>query len=345
VNTLVLVVDDDAALARLVLQLVCARGFGEGRHVTTGREALETLDGVDIVLLDQQLPDTTGLDLLETIRARANPPSVVLITAHGNESLAADALRLGAVDYLAKDQALLDRLPEVLERVRRGRELRKALAAAERDLVRAERLAAMGEMMVALHHGINNPLMAASTEIELLLAESGIAEHQRESLGSVQISLRRIGDIVKQIGDLRSVQTKPYLPGIRMVDLDEGSTAEIPALHRGTALVQVTEEDMARIVMMLLRHAGFAVERCDSSSALQARVIRRDVALVVMLGGTAAGGAHALGGFDPATDRAYRVVALVAGDGQAASRAGADRVVALPFDPGEFTADMIDLVS
>ena len=343
-NNLVLVVDDDATLARHVLHLVRSRGFGEARHVTTGREALETLDGVDIVLLDQQLPDTTGLDLLETIRARANPPSVVLVTAHGNESLAADALRLGAVDYLAKDQALLDRLPEVLERVRRGRELRKALVAAERDLVRAERLAAMGEMMVALHHGINNPLMAASTEIELLLAESGTSEQQRESLENVQISLRRIGDIVKQIGDLRSVQTKPYLPGIRMVDL-EGGGAEIPALHRGTALVQVTEEDMARIVMMLLRHAGFAVERCDSASALQGRVVRRDVALVVMLGGTAAGGAHALGGFDPSPDRPYRVVALVAGDGKAASRAGADRIVALPFDPGDFTADMIELVS
>jgi len=39
------------------------------------------------------------------------------------------------------------------------------------------------------------------------------------------------------------------------------------------------------------------------------------------------------------------VVALVAGDGEAARRAGADRVIALPFDPGSFTADMVDLVS
>lgn len=339
----VLVVDDDVALARILLQLVRSRGFGEGRHVTTGREALDTLDGVDIVLLDQQLPDTTGLDLLETIRARANPPSVVLITAHGNESLAAGALRLGADDYLAKDPALLETLPEVLERVRRGRELRKALAAAERDLVRAERLAAMGEMMVALHHGINNPLMAASTEVELLLAEVGISEHQRQSLEGVRAALLRIGDIMKQIGDLRSVQTKTYLPGIQMVDLEAGS-GETPALHRGTALVQIADEDMARIVAMLLRHAGFAVEHCERAESLRTRVVRPDVALVVMLGGTGAAGTHALAGFDPAEERAYRLVALVAGDGRAAGRAGADRVIALPFDPGAFTADMIDLV-
>ena len=140
-------------------------------HVTTGREALESLDGIDIVLLDHQLPDANGLDILEVIRARPNPPAVVLITAHGNESLAAGALRLGADDYLAKDQSLLEMLPEILERVRRSRELRKALVAAERDLVRAERLAAIGEMTVALHHGINNPLMSASTDVELLLAD------------------------------------------------------------------------------------------------------------------------------------------------------------------------------
>jgi hypothetical protein len=37
------------------------------------------------------------------------------------------------------------------------------------------------------------------------------------------------------------------------------------------------------------------------------------------------------------------VVALVAGDGAAARAAGADRVVRLPFDPGTFTTDMVEL--
>src|SRR5215207_7568667 len=213
----VLVVDDDTDIARLVLHLVRTRGFGEARHVTTGREALEALEGVDIVLLDHQLPDANGLDLLEVIRARPNPPAVVLITAHGNESLAAAALRLGADDYLAKDQSLLEMLPEILERVRRSRELRKALVAAERDLVRAERLAAIGEMTVALHHGINNPLMSATTDIELLLADGVLSDDlRRQSLEGIRVSLHRIRDIVKQIGDLRTINTKTYMPGIQM---------------------------------------------------------------------------------------------------------------------------------
>src|SRR5262249_38635601 len=153
-----------------VARIVEDSGFGAIEHVATGRDALSALDGIDIVLLDHHLPDAEGLDILDSIRARPNPPDVVLITAHGNESLAATALRRGADDYLAKDASLKMMMPEVLERVRRNRELRKALVAAERDLVRAERLAAIGEMTVTLHHGINNPLMAASADVELLLA-------------------------------------------------------------------------------------------------------------------------------------------------------------------------------
>jgi DNA-binding response OmpR family regulator len=339
-----LVVDDDPTIARLVLHLVRSRGFGSAMHVTTGREALESLEGVDIVLLDHQLPDASGLDILEAIRARVNPPAVIVVTAHGNESLAASALRLGADDYLAKDQSLLEMLPQVLERVRRNRELRKALGAAERDLVRAERLAAIGEMTVTLHHEINNPLMSASADVELLLGEPGMPEPLRQrTLTEVRTALHRIRDIVRQIGALRAARTKTYLPGVQMLDLhDEGPAA--PAAHRGTALVQVPEEDLARIVVLLLRHAGFAVERCTPETGLRQAASRLGVSLVLVLGVSDAAGTHPLGGFDPPAERSYRVVALVAGDGAAARAAGADRVIELPFDPGSFTADMVDLV-
>src|SRR6185295_12612770 len=273
----ILVVDDDATLARLVLHLVRSRGFGEGVHVTSGRQALESLEGTDIVLLDHQLPDASGLDLLAAIRARPNPPAVIMITAHGNESLAVAALRLGA---------------------------------AERDLIRAERFAAIGEMTVALHHGINNPLMSASADVELLLAESGMAEPlRRRCLEGIQASLHRIRDIVRQIGDLRAVRTRPYLPGIQMVDLSGEGHAD-PGARHGTALVLVADEDLARIVALLLRHAGFQVQRCVSLDDLRRQTGQLGVSLVLVLGGTDAAGAHPLGGFDPPAGRDYRVVAL-----------------------------------
>ncbi len=338
----VLLVDDDPVMVRLVRKILAANGFVSVEHAPTGREALELLEGVDVVLLDQQLPDTTGIEVLEAIRSRPQPPAVILITAHGNESLAATALRRGADDYLAKDVSLSDLLPQVLERVRRTRELRKALVAAERDLVRAERSAAIGEMTVTLHHEINNPLMAAFAHVELLLADPSMdAEARREILSSVREALHRIRDIVRRIGDLREIRTKGYGTGVQMVDLDAAGPAS--AVRRGQALVLVTDEDLARIVSLLLKHAGFEVVRAGDGADLGRRATGGQARLVVAQGGTDAAGAHPLGGFVPPTGRSYRVVALVSGDGTGAVAAGADHVVELPFDPGAFTAEVIEL--
>jgi DNA-binding response OmpR family regulator len=340
----ILLVDDDPTIARLVARIVEDAGFGPIDHVTTGREALSAVDGFDIVLLDHHLPDAEGLDVLDAIRARPNPPDVVLITAHGNESLAAAALRRGADDYVAKDASLKEILPQILERVRRNRELRKALVVAERDLVGAERLAAIGQMTVTLHHSINNPLMSATADIELLLgAHEMTADERREALEGIRESLRRIRDIVRQIGSLREVHTKTYLPGIPMVDLDSsGGPSPVPS--RGLALLLVPDEGLARVVSLLLRGAGFDVQRSAGAAELEQSLGQRDVALVLVVGGGDAAGAHALGGFVPSADRGYRVVALAAGAAPGPAReAGADLVLQLPFDPGSFTAQMIRL--
>ena len=54
----VLLVDDDPAMVRLVRKILAGSGFLSVEHAPTGREALTRLEGVDVVLLDHQLPDT-----------------------------------------------------------------------------------------------------------------------------------------------------------------------------------------------------------------------------------------------------------------------------------------------
>ena len=314
----VLLVDDDPDLVRLIQHVLRVSGYGPARQVGTGREALDSLDDIDIVLLDQQLPDTSGLDVLEAIRTRPAAPAVVLVTGHGNESLVASALRRGADDYLAKDAALTELLPQILERVRRTRELKKALAAAEEELVRAERLAAVGEMTVTLHHEINNPLMAAFADVELLLTDpAASAEVVRQGLEDIQQALRRIRDIVQRIGQLREIRSKDYLRGLRMVDL-ERKELEASVVHRGTALLHVPDEDLSRIISLLLRATGFRVERCRSVDELQHSAASPGVAVVLIAGGASSPGAHPLGGFIAPGNRDYLLVALVSGEDAAA---------------------------
>jgi hypothetical protein len=103
----------------------------------------------------------------------------------------------------------------------------------------------------------------------------------------------------------------------------------------------MTDEDLARIVSLLLRGAAFQVERCTSIADLQRQAERIGVALVVIAGGADTPGAHPLEGFIPAKERDYLMVALVSGDGTAAMTAGADHVMSLPFDPGTFTGEIL----
>lgn len=77
-----------------------------------------------LVLLDHILPDRSGLDLLQDLKREGITTPVLVVTAYGDEQLATQVLRSGALDYIAKDQALtfLAELPKrVSESVNRHR--------------------------------------------------------------------------------------------------------------------------------------------------------------------------------------------------------------------------------
>jgi DNA-binding NtrC family response regulator len=99
----VLVVDDDPALLSLEVALLEA----EGHSVTAaegGQEALALLrqQDFDVVVSDLDMPDLTGLDLLE--RVKEIDPDVVLIicTSHGRLDVAVESLTAGAFDFVQK---------------------------------------------------------------------------------------------------------------------------------------------------------------------------------------------------------------------------------------------------
>jgi DNA-binding response OmpR family regulator len=323
----ILVVDDDPAMVRLAAAALTAHGFTDLEHVATGRDALLAAARADVLLLDQNLPDLAGREVLLALRAWPEPPSVVMVTAHGSETFAADALRAGAEDYLVKDASLAAMLPEVVERVRRMRSLREALATAERELLHVERRAAVGEMTVTLHHEINNPLMAATAELELLLGgQDALSGAQRQSLETVRGMLERIREIVKRAGALRRAATAEYAPGVQMIDLQAGGPRpETPP--KGRALVLVPEEGTARVLESLLRRAGYAVQRVAGPAALVPASQGFDVSIVV------AAERSLPANLPGPAQRPYRLFILQDGDGSAARAAEPSVTLGLPLAP------------
>jgi DNA-binding NtrC family response regulator len=99
----VLVVDDDAFFRTFCSDVLRAQGY-EVRAASTGREALEVLgsNGFSLVLADIYMPELTGLELLETVKARAPSVDVVIMTGYASVETAIRALKRGAADYLRK---------------------------------------------------------------------------------------------------------------------------------------------------------------------------------------------------------------------------------------------------
>ncbi len=98
-----LVVDDDLPGSRLVKAIFAAEGF-QISAAHTGAEALAAVATAppDVVLLDVGLPDLSGLEVLERVKASAPRLPVIMLTASTDVRTAVQATRLGAFDYITK---------------------------------------------------------------------------------------------------------------------------------------------------------------------------------------------------------------------------------------------------
>lgn len=114
----VLMVEDDERVAAIHRRVVDAEhGFQVIAAVPTGEEAHTLLRrGVpfDLLLLDIELPRTSGIELLRALRQHGGP-EVIAVTADRDPRTVHDVVRLGVVDYLVKPFAL-DRLQDALLR-------------------------------------------------------------------------------------------------------------------------------------------------------------------------------------------------------------------------------------
>lgn len=118
--TRVLVVDDDAALARALRINLTARGY-DVHAAADGRHALDLAARVhpDVVVLDLGLPDIDGVDVLAGIRGWS-PVPVIVLSARQTSAEKVEALDAGADDYVSKPFSMDELLARVRAAVRRG---------------------------------------------------------------------------------------------------------------------------------------------------------------------------------------------------------------------------------
>lgn len=155
---LVMVVDDDRGLVRLISRLLERAGYaciGESDPAS----ALRRLERAtpSLLLIDHQLGVMTGDEFLAALDAAKGSLPFIVITGQGDERVAVQAMKQGALDYVVKDAGFLELIPLVVRRAldhlsarQRAQEAEAALRRSEANLVKAQQISKLGSYEVSL---------------------------------------------------------------------------------------------------------------------------------------------------------------------------------------------------
>ncbi|NOG31716.1 diguanylate cyclase [Halomonas sp. TBZ9] len=131
--------DGDAGLIRYSLK------FSGGEHKITWLKSLTALDrhlatldaAADVILLDLNLPDSTGLDTVYRCKAMAHGTPIVVLTGHDDMDFSIRALEAGAQDYLVKNQLKAENLLRAIRYAMERHQLEQRLQQSEELMMAA----------------------------------------------------------------------------------------------------------------------------------------------------------------------------------------------------------------
>jgi signal transduction histidine kinase len=234
----VLTVDDSRAV-RVYLQDILSRHGASVREAGSGGEALALMDGgggFDLVLLDLNLPDCDGIEVLERIRATDDTVPVVMITGAGGIQSATRALNQGADGYIEKqhlnegdDESFLHALQQAVEH--------RAGLVAQRQLQETK-----AEFYSMVTHDLRNPAGSVSGVLKLLLSGKAgpLTPKQEQLLNIARASADKLAGLIDDYLDYATIDAG-YLR-LERRDVELRAVAEHAANQNGpqAGLKQIT---------------------------------------------------------------------------------------------------------
>jgi DNA-binding response OmpR family regulator len=114
----ILFAEDEPSFRLAVFTFLSSQGF-QVEVCETGKAAVEALthSQFDVVILDYRMPEMSGLNVLQWMYEQKFETPVIMLTGAGSETIAVEALKLGAYDYILKDQLDFHHLPIVINGV------------------------------------------------------------------------------------------------------------------------------------------------------------------------------------------------------------------------------------
>jgi CheY-like chemotaxis protein len=216
----ILLVEDNKDFAKLVQ--VYLQRYDPDRFEVAWKENhadamayLKDTPAVDIVLMDYFLPGKTGLEIAREIATAYEHIPIVFLTVNRDFSLALEVLKVGAAEYLVKDEISSPVLPRTILSVIEKSRLRDRLLNLE---ISRQRLRTIRETLSGVAGDFEVPLremQRLTDELRLQSAEALPGNY----LTMIADNLKRIVDKLDRLKTLEEDKTVRYIKDIKMLDL------------------------------------------------------------------------------------------------------------------------------
>lgn len=192
----ILIADDEDPMRSTVAAWLSDEGF-EVEQAADGVEAIKRVQekDFDVALLDIKMPGANGLEVLRYIKKNSSQTEVVIMTGMSDISMAVEAMKLGAKEYLTKPIDM-DQLVPQLRGIIRTRDAE--------DRVRK----LQSEHTARLLYDLHNPIAGLRQSIGYLIKgmAGSLGDHQKELLGYMTASIDKVIALLNDMMDLTKLE-------------------------------------------------------------------------------------------------------------------------------------------
>jgi signal transduction histidine kinase len=270
VDLKVLVVEDSEDDTLLLLRELRKAGYRpQHERVDTAADMGEAMDrqAWDIIIADYAMPRFDALAALQLAQARDPDLPFIIVSGRIGESVAVDAMRAGAHDYIMKSN--MSRLCPAIERELKDAAVRRERKMAEEALRKAQKMESLGLMASGVAHDFNNLLVAIMGQCSLAMKNLPAGSKANEHLTKTVYAAEKAADLTRQMlayaggGDFefKAVDLNLLLQdSLPLIDamLPSHVTVE-PKLAHGLPQIEADPSQIQQILMNLALNGAEAI--------------------------------------------------------------------------------------
>jgi signal transduction histidine kinase len=271
----ILIVDDDANMRESVSDNLDVDGY-ETAQAGSAAEAVDQVkkQSFDVILMDYNLTDGTGIDAIKQIRALNTESQILMITAHASLDTALKAIQESVDDFLTKPvnfDNLKRAIARSLEKLRLKQDNKRLITELQKTNDQLSRLSAMkSKFMSMASHDLSNSLMTLQVSFEMLAGTLKPDDDQRKRMQYISNGIGQISRLIEDLVDWASIEqgkfrleTNLFDPGAMVEGLAVGPAARAQArgltlsteIAPGLPTIAADQKRLSQVLNNLLENA------------------------------------------------------------------------------------------